>query len=380
MKWLYRSTIIIGALLALTAMALKGRYGGGDEFPDRTSSPLFEASQLEKVADLPTPPGNIAVSASGRVFFTLHPEARPDWSVVEWVNGEMQPWPNRSFQTGDNEARHFQDVLSIRIDRQNRLWALDNGGHGIGQPRLLAFDLDSKEIVHQFDFSSDLAGIGSHLNDFQVSPDGLTVYIAEASFFAKTPALIVYDVTTKTANRLLDTHYSTIAEYFIPQVQGRWMEAFGLVSIRPGVDSIGMTRDGQWLYFSAVTAQWFYRLPTALLRQPDVTDEMLEAALVKVGPKTMSDGITLDDEGRIYISDPEHSAILRMSSDGNMETLFTDDRLRWPDGFSFGPDGWVYVTCSALHQVIGLPASSLADNAPYQIWRFPSGSTAIAGH
>ena len=48
----------------------------------------------------------------------------------------------------------------------------------------------------------------------------------------------------------------------------------------------------------------------------------------------------------------EHSAILELRPDRSLVTLLKDARLRWPDGFSFGPDGWLYVTCSALQHVL----------------------------
>ena len=65
---------LLGALLSLAGLVLVPllitlyvRYGGGDDFPDRTGEPLMRAAQvLEQVAALPTPPGNIAVSAGGR--------------------------------------------------------------------------------------------------------------------------------------------------------------------------------------------------------------------------------------------------------------------------------------------------------------------------
>ncbi|MFP5306374.1 MAG: hypothetical protein ACLGI7_11195, partial [Gammaproteobacteria bacterium] len=142
MRVLLKLLLVLVVLAAVAAALLKWRYGGGGAFPDRLPGPpRLPESALELVAELPTPPGNIAVSATGRVFVTLHPEARPQWSVVELVGGRMQPWPNLAFQTGEGEPRAFRDVLSLRIDRQNRLWTLDNGGHGLHPGRLLAFDL-----------------------------------------------------------------------------------------------------------------------------------------------------------------------------------------------------------------------------------------------
>jgi hypothetical protein len=75
----------------------------------------------------------------------------------------------------------------------------------------------------------------------------------------------------------------------------------------------------------------------------------------------------------------EHSANLTLNPDQRLTTLLKDPRLRWPDGFSFGPDGWLYVTCSSLQHVLFVPKSHMIDNAPYQIFRFRPGPTGVPG-
>jgi sugar lactone lactonase YvrE len=329
---------------------------------------------LQVVANLEFPPGNVAVSRDGRLFFTFHPEASPPVKVVEWVDGKPVPYPNADYQG------EFQSVLSLRIDRQNRLWVLDNANHGTGEPRLIAFDLRTNEEVFRHDFPREIAGPGSHLNDFQVEPKGKRIYIADASIFAKNPAIIVLDLERGTSRRVLEGHPSVVPELYIPVVQGRKMVIFGLFAVRPGVDSIALDRRAEWLYFAPVTNNHLYRVHRRYLDDESLSAEGLAGHVEQFAIKTMSDGITTDLRGNVYLSDLEHSAILRLAPDGELHTVLKDPRIRWPDGLGFGPGGWLYVTCSALHEVIGKSADHIRSQSPYQIFRFQPGAEGIPGH
>jgi sugar lactone lactonase YvrE len=357
--------VLFLALLALVLAGVRARYGGGEDFPDRSGAPALGADALELVADLPHPPGNITVSRDGRVFATFHPEGSPPISVFEIVDGKPVAYPPGGLP-GDLA---YQSVLSLRADRRNRLWVLDYGRHGFGTARLLAFDLATGALVHRHDFPGKIALLGSMLNDFQVSPDGKHVYIADASLFAQIPALVVYDVSQQKSRRLLEGHESVLAENYAPVVQGRRMELFGLFTVRPGVDSIALDDAGEWLYFAPVTNEHLYRVRTADLHDASLSWRDLESRVERFAEKTMSDGIAMDAAGTLYLSDLEHSAVVALGPDRRLRTLVKDERLRWPDGFALAGDGSLYVTCSALHQVIGKSASEIASHAPYQIWR-----------
>ena len=75
--------------------------------------------------------------------------------------------------------------------------------HGTHAARLLAFDLDNGEVIHDHRLPPEIAPIGSFLQDLQVSADGRTIVIADASFWRKSPAIIVYDIASATARRVL---------------------------------------------------------------------------------------------------------------------------------------------------------------------------------
>jgi len=355
-------------LLLLTAC-------GGVRLEDRTTAPALPVSALEVVADLDYPPGNIAVSSTGRVFFTLHPNGDPPIKLVELVGGKPVPYPDEASQT-----TRFDSPLAVRIDRHGRLWTLDFARYGRGQPRLVAFDLAANTLVHQYDFPSSVAGFLSMVNDFQVDPRGEKIYIAETSPIRQKPALIVYDVAKRTSRRVLDGHPSVQAGNYVIHTPERAIKVLGVYTVRIGVDSITLDDRGEWLYYGPFSGDRLYRIATRDLNDESLASEALGARVETFGPKTISDGLSIDAADTVYVSDPEHSAVLTLGQDRKLTTLLKDPRLRWPDGFSFGPDGWLYVTCSSLQHVMFRTTAHMRANAPYQVFRFKPGPTGVPGH
>ena len=366
-----RAILWLLVVVAIVLVLLRQSYVQSEAFPDRTDMPLMPSTELEVVADLPLPPGNIAVADTGEVFFTFHPEAAPDINVARLdENGQGVPFPSMEWQPGGSEPLAFNEVLSLRIDQQQRLWVLDNGKHGLSKVRLLAFDPATGELLDRYEFDRKVFALGSHANDFQVTPDGQFIIISDASVFSQAPALVVYDVENKTAWRRLHQHESVLAGPYEPVVQGRAMTLFGLFTVNPGVDGIVMDQAGEWLYFASISANDMYRIPVAALIDSTLSESEVANQVESYGAKTMTDGLAMDADNNLYLSDLEHSAIVRMTPDGELETLLKSASIRWPDGFSWGPDQMLYITCSSLHQVIGLSSEDIRAKAPYQIYRF----------
>ena len=380
MKTLARILFIgLGALLGLIVLLLiivRLTIGGGEDYEDLSTEALFSENQLEVVATMDMPLGNPAVSADGRIFFNLHPLAEPEGDTVfEWINGQAVPYPDAEFQT------NFRSVLGMYIDNQNRLWTLDNSSLNQGSSRLLAFDLESNEVVHDHTFGKGF----DFLNDLQVSPDGETIFFSDPGlFFLNPPAIVVYDIASGETRRLLENHDSVIAQKWNVQADGKplWLVP-GLLPFRLGIDGIALSKDGQWLYYGGITHDTLFRIRTADLLDQSLTDDALAERIEPVGQKPLSDGFSADIENNIYITDVEHQGIARMAPNGQLQTLIRDERVRWADGISFGPDGLVYFTDSAIPYIFGsLPTASQASikaNAPYHLFRFQSDIAGVPG-
>ncbi|MCT7357587.1 SMP-30/gluconolactonase/LRE family protein [Thalassolituus pacificus] len=357
-------------LLFVVAVLLSVRlvYVESASFPDRSAAPLLPSTELEKMVSLPLPPGNLAVADDQRIFFTFHPEASPDINVAVWANDEVRAFPAPEWQPGGSAEHALNEVLSLRL-HNNELWLLDNGRHALNSVRLLAFDINSRELLHSYRFPRDVFPLGAHANDFRISADGRYFFITDASLLARTPALVVYDRAEGISRRVLHNDASVRAGAFEPVVQGQAMTLFGLFTVNPGVDGIALDDAGEWLYFAAVAADQVYRIRVADLLNADLPYATLSARVEALGPKTMTDGMALDAAGNLYFSDLEHSAIVRRTPAGELQTLLRSVDLRWPDGFSRQGD-YLYLTCSALHQVIGHSREDILAAGPYPIYRF----------
>lgn len=368
-----KNKLVVLALIIVLLLVVLMRYFYVEtaSFPVRVSTPVYSEDRLELVADLPYPPGNLAVTDDGQVYFTFHPEAKPPFNLAKLVAGKAVPWPsNESYQRAG--IKPVKNAYSVRIDSQRHAWVLDNK-----PARLVEYDLNSDQFVQEYIFSEQVFGWLAHANDFQISPDNRFIYISVDGLFDKQPGLVVYDIEKRRAWKRLFNHKTTIAGDYQPVVQQRPMTVFGLFTVNPGVDGIALSRDGQWLYYATFSGEKLYRVNAHKLADPQLSEQQLEPYIQLVGNKTMTDGMTTDLAGNIYLSDIENSAVVRMTPKGAMETLIQSQKLRWPDGFSYGDDDWLYVTCSSLHQVIGV--WDFKQYAPFQIYRFKSGIESIAG-
>lgn len=362
-------------LIAVIAVILRARYGGGEPYPDLSGEPVFGTDALEVVVTSPEPIGNLAVSADGRVFYTIHPESRPEGAkLFEWINGEPKAFPTEAAQA------LLETPLGIAIDSQDRLWVIDHGNHATGQAKLLAFDLGSGEVVHEHAFDSNVAELGSFLQDLQVDSTGEHVYIADVSFWRQNPGLVVYDVASGQARRVLESDPSVSPQDWLIRNPTKDMTFFGgLVVLKPGVDGIAIDRDDEWVYFGAMTHDTMYRVKVEDLLDSSLSDGALSARVEAVGKKPLNDGLSVDNEGNVLITDVEHSAVIRMTPEGELTTLVKDGRIRWADALSYGPDGWLYVADSAIPDQMLQPKSHIEAAAPYHIFRFKPGIDGVPG-
>jgi sugar lactone lactonase YvrE len=372
MKRFGKTILVLVALVAAALGVVKLLYGGGDRYPDLSTTAAVPADKLESLVALDFPPGNVAVSADSRIFFAYHPFAKTERfskaTLFELVGGKPVAFPNAEIQS------KLQSVFGMTVDSQNRLWAVESAGLDFDHSRLVAVDLTTNAQIFSYEFPK---GEAPFAQDLRVSPDGKTVYLADTGLFKFTrPGLIIFDIASKTYRTLLTNHPSTQPQNWVTQTPfGSHKLGYGLVSFTVGLDGIALSADGSLLYYGAMNHDTLYKVPTAALLDPKLSQAELEKQIVAVGKKPLSDGFARDREGNILITDIEHGGIARMTPAGTLQTLVKSRKVIWADGVAAAPDGSVIFTDSAIPAYIDQFARPPAlekfkANRPFHIYRF----------
>lgn len=373
-----RRTLVLGGLgsfaLLMIALLVVVRlvYGGGTAFPDVSTPPLV--NEVDAV-ELTMPPGCVAVSREGRVFFDTHPFAAPgrfgEPHVFELVDGQPRPWPSAAAQS------EFVAPFGMVVDDQERLWITEPATLDRPATRLIAFDVASGRKVFDHRLPD---GEARFAQDLRVSPDGKTIVLADTGAFDFTPGqLIVFDVASKTIVRRFRHPTLNPQPWFIRRWDGGPHKVLGgLVTFRVGVDGITFSPDGAWLTYGTMSHDTLYRLPSALLLDPGTSDEALADAIEVVGPKPQSDGIAATPSGHVLLADVENGGLAVVAPDGELQTVTASDDVVWADGVAVataGPHAGVWFTDSAipayLRQDLQPPSRAALDAAgPYRLYRF----------
>ena len=364
-------SLSIVLLVVLLLAGVKLAYGGGEPYPDHGTAPALGSEHVEALATLDYPPGNVAVSADGRVFFNTHPFVRSerfaDAFLFELVDGEPRPYPSAALQP------ELESVFGMTVDARGRLWVTSPATLDRERTRISAFDLASGERVvdHWLE-----PGVGRFAQDLRVSRDGRTLYLADTgAFHFLDGALLVVDLETWSVREVLHGHASTRPQdWTIATEHGPHRIGYGLLTFAVGVDGLALSPDDEWLYYATMTHDTLYRVRTRDLRDASLGEAELGGRVERVGDKPLSDGIAVDAEGRVLLTDIEHGGIDEVAPDGTLRTLVRIDGVVWSDGIALAPDGAILLTDSAipsyLDPLLRPPAEeNLRAARPYHLYR-----------
>ncbi|MBT3311281.1 MAG: hypothetical protein HN737_01015 [Desulfobacterales bacterium] len=369
LKW------ILGLLLVSVVtflIVIKLQYGMGLPYPDVSGKPVLADSKLESFITLELPPGMVSSAPDGRLFFSYHtmhkPERFVEATIFEWVDGKAVPFPDSPLQ------KQFAGAMGINADQHQRLWIVIPGGANNTQTRLMAISTKSGELIVDHVFPP---GVALLAQDMRVSPEGNTVYLADTGMLKfKSGAIIVFDIKNETTRTLLLDHPSVNPQdWYIRKQDGSPNRlAFGLLNFAVGVDGIALSRDGEWLYYGAINNNSMFRIRTGDLLNTSLDADALGNKVERVGPKPLSDGIELDGDNNVVITDVENGGIAMLTPKGELSTLARSPGINWSDSVTIAPNGDIYFTDSYLTGLMNSllkPADhdTIKQKAPYTIYR-----------
>jgi sugar lactone lactonase YvrE len=334
------------------------------------------AAQLEEVASFPNQQiTGVGVSAkSGRVFVNF-----PNWSddhflsVAEIVNGQPQAFPDEEWNKPGPAGSRFVSVQSVVVDNEDNLWVLDPAAPKMqeivkGGPKLVKVDLRTNKVVQNIPFGEDVAPAKSYLNDVRIDTAAGKAFVTDSG----KGAIIVVDLKTGKARRLLDGHKSTQPEPDVKlTVDGKQLIDQQKKS-PPQIASDGIALDTAkgYLYYHALTARTLYRVKTSYLTDDKLSRSDLESKVETVGQTPPPDGMLEAPDGSIYLTDLEGGAIVRWDSGtGKVEPVIADKRLLWPDTLSWGPKRDLYVTASQIENMSRFNDGKSTRTEPYKLWK-----------
>ena len=346
-------------------------------------------ASIELVADFGHQVTGVSVSETNRIFVNF-----PRWtedtaiSVAELKDGEVQPYPDEEWNAWRNAKKdeitpddHWVCVQSIVADQRGSLWVLDPAApaqaHMVSKgPKLVRIDLATDKVAQVIAFDEDAAPQGSYLNDVRFSDDGKYAYITDSGVVG---ALLVVDIAGGKTVRLLDGHPSTqMKKGLNVKVDGKELRRPDGRGVEFSADGIELSKDGQYLYWQAIKGDELYRIPTAALTGPGMQGEDVSGQVEQYGTNGVNDGLLIArGTDKMYLSSVQDNSIkvrdLAEGPQAQARVVVQDERLRWPDTFSQGPDGTIYVTTSHIQDSAFFKPDAPAA-LPTQLWKLNLGA------
>lgn len=297
--------------------------------------------------------GNLAITKSGRLFASMTPLVSPKTKVFELnVNGKNSgvAYPNAAYAEGDNSV--LKAVVGIRADSKDNLYILD-----MGAKQFVIWDTKLEKLIKKIPLPKEVLVPTSFLQDFAIDEKHNRLIIADMSqgdlkSIPLLPAFIVIDIETGIAKRMAQGHPS-----MLPEVEGGY-----------ALNPIVIDTKFEYVYFGALNARTIYRVPAASFDD----EETLKSSIEKYGTKSFCDGIAIDANNNIYVTNLEKSEIGVYNKKDGFKTFATlPEGQSWPDGLYVGNDGYLYGAIDQLDKTAALNNGKDASITPFIVVRAP---------
>lgn len=309
---------VLGSIFAITTIA------GANNIPKVETVVTFDNIR----------PANMAISNEGRMFVTGHPIVASDKKVVEIsAIGSKNVYPNTKYSDSSNKNDSIiKATIGVTVDSKDNLWVLD-----MGAKQFVVWNIKTNRLNRIIKIPSDVLTPTSFLQDFALDEKRGRAIIADMTQgdlkSTPTPAFVVVDINTGKASRVAQSHKS-----MMPDIEGGF--ALNPIAIDPSFE---------WLYFGALNGKKVYRVKASSFNDEKTVIKNIEF----YAPKSYSDGIKVDKNQNVYITDIEKQAIGVSNKDGYKIIATLPKGQTWPDGVEI-KDGYVYGVINQLNRTPAL--------------------------
>jgi len=320
-------------------------------------------------------PTGVTVSRTDRLFvnFPRHSQV-PSPSVGEMRDGTLIPYPNPEMnawdgQPGESARQHFVCVHTLGVhraptDADEALWILDpaNPNHTGVVPcgaKLVKVNLSTNLVERLYPFDSEIAPHGSYLNKIGFAHGHAFITDSDLG------ALVVLDLESGKARRLLSSHPSTKAE---PGVE---LAVDGQLVNFPPVHSDGIAIDPQleYVYYKALIGRTVYRIAVSALLDSTLSPDELGRRVEPVAITEPSGSMAFDRARNLYLTGVEEDAIKVLRPNGRLEFFARAVNFVWPDTIAMSSTGDLLFTASQLYLMPGYNGGVDKRTPPYNIFR-----------
>ncbi|KAF7944266.1 hypothetical protein EAE96_010668 [Botrytis aclada] len=337
-------------------------------------------------------PIGLAISKTGRVF-TCYTRGTYAYTLGEVVNQTAETaYPSLQLNTppgglysesngiqfGSSLQDYFISVQALFITPDDTLWVLDTGRPTInesrapsmpyavpGGPKLVAINLSNNSVTRTYTFPSNVHYPDSYLNDLRfdqrkniTESGGGVAYLVDSSNEGRN-GFVILDLGTGESWRMLNQHQSVLrVQEDVPSYNGLPFylreTGMGVGFQQEGLDGLELGLWGDVLYYSPLTSNTLYSIPTSyLLTNPSTSPIASKLAMDNVHNLGQrggnANGFASDSLGNIYMLMPSSNAIYIWNSTISQAVPFVrDPRIIWPDSANVGFDGYIYWNVNQL--------------------------------
>jgi hypothetical protein len=178
------------------------------------------------------------------------------------------------------------------------------------------------------------------------------------------------DLQTGQGRRLLEQDPATIDRNPL-FAEGKRIKTSNGHDLKIHVDQLEVSPDGKWLYFQPVSGPLSKVEITELL---NTNNDMIGDKVLHFFDSPTTGGTCIDNSGNIYLSDVDHSQILRITPQGKSEVILKDKRLAWCDAMWLDEDGYLYLPCAQINRLPAFKAGRSEIKLPIFIYRLKTNS------